>query len=384
MAAPTTSFRKKVSTKILQIPGTRPSLHNNQLLISSGVPSFDSVIGGGIAVGTAILVEEDTYGSYGKLLLKYFIAEGIVCGHSSFLATADTKPDQIVKELPSAIVDDPGAVQDAQPSSSEADDSMKIAWRYQNMSKVQAAPVSTKFGHYFDLTKVMNPEVLAKTDMRQFYLPDEEIPDRHSNSIMNPAYQKLLQDIKSHIINKNFSTSSSKQPQQQRNILRIAIHSLGSPLWGEGEVNPDSYDPSLPRFLYGLRALLRSAFASCLITVPTYIFNDTAFTRRIENMCDTVVQLESFVGSERETNPVYKDYHGLFHILKIPRLNSLTCHMPDSLDLAFKLRRKKFTIEKLHLPPELSDTASRPQEDKDVVVKPKTVGCSTGSSKLDF
>lgn len=36
---------------------------------------------------------------------------------------------------------------------------------------------------------------------------------------------------------------------------------------------------------------------------------------------------------------------GLFHLLKLPRLNSLTCHLPDTLNLAFKLKRKKFTIE---------------------------------------
>ena len=36
---------------------------------------------------------------------------------------------------------------------------------------------------------------------------------------------------------------------------------------------------------------------------------------------------------------------GLFNIVKLPRLNSLVSHMPDTLDLAFKLKRKKFTIE---------------------------------------
>ena len=36
---------------------------------------------------------------------------------------------------------------------------------------------------------------------------------------------------------------------------------------------------------------------------------------------------------------------GLFNIIKLPRLNSLQCHMPDTLDLAFKLKRKKFMIE---------------------------------------
>lgn len=33
--------------------------------------------------------------------------------------------------------------------------------------------------------------------------------------------------------------------------------------------------------------------------------------------------------------------------------------MPETLDLAFKLKRKALVIEKLHLPPDLSETVSR-------------------------
>ncbi len=121
-------------------------------------------------------------------------------------------------------------------------------------------------------------------------------------------------------------------------------------------------------------------------------------TSRLEHMCDTVLNLESFTGSDKEKNPAFKEYHGerkrgerrknkgqtfddssvlflrasrlslripilfgfvvlksncktdgsvagLFHIVKLPRLNSLQCHMPDTVDLAFKLKRKKFMIE---------------------------------------
>ncbi len=36
---------------------------------------------------------------------------------------------------------------------------------------------------------------------------------------------------------------------------------------------------------------------------------------------------------------------GLFHLRKIPCLNSLVGHFPETMDLAFKLKRKKFLIE---------------------------------------
>lgn len=63
--------------------------------------------------------------------------------------------------------------------------------------------------------------------------------------------------------------------------------------------------------------------ASVLLHVisPYFPLQEPALTRRVERLCDTVVKLESFVGSENETNPVYRDYHGkslhLFHANKL-------------------------------------------------------------------
>ena len=54
-----------------------------------------------------------------------------------------------------------------------------------------------------------------------------------------------------------------------------AVHSLGSPQWDEcGGMDHSHEDTefSLPRFLLALRVLMRSAFAVCLITIPTHLF----------------------------------------------------------------------------------------------------------------
>ena len=32
--------------------------------------------------------------------------------------------------------------------------------------------------------------------------------------------------------------------------------------------------------------------------------------RRLERLCDCVIRLESFAGSVKEQNPLYKEYHG--------------------------------------------------------------------------
>lgn len=41
----TTSFQKKTRTKLISIPGSRPSVQNGQLLVSTGVTSLDYLLG---------------------------------------------------------------------------------------------------------------------------------------------------------------------------------------------------------------------------------------------------------------------------------------------------------------------------------------------------
>ena len=70
----------------------------------------------------------------------------------------------------------------------------------------------------------------------------------------------------------------------QRKVLRVALQSLGSPLWlDEGGV-VDSTHP-LPRFLHRLRALLRRAYAVAVVTVPTHLMQVRFKTRLYVYAC---------------------------------------------------------------------------------------------------
>ncbi|XP_050003110.1 elongator complex protein 4 isoform X1 [Alexandromys fortis] len=354
----TSSFQRKSKAsgadgggpRLLSIAGTRPSVRNGQLLVSTGLPALDQLLGGGLAVGTVLLIEEDKYNIYSPLLFKYFLAEGIVNGHTVLVASAREKPADILQELPAPLLDDNGKkeIEDIHdPKTPEADVSMKIAWRYQFLPKMQAGPVSSsRFGHYYDISKRIPPELLGSSKWHGFFLTEHITSDLKGESCsLSRGYMKLLQFIQNIIYTEGFDGSNPQK--KQKNILRIGIQNLGSPLWGDDICCTEDCDNnhSLTKFLYVLRGLLRTSLSVCIITVPTHLIQNEAIITRVRNLSDTAVGLESFVGSEKETNPLYKDYHGLIYIRKIPRLNNLTCDESDVKDLAFKLKRKLFSIE---------------------------------------
>ncbi|XP_050811099.1 elongator complex protein 4 isoform X3 [Gopherus flavomarginatus] len=349
-----TSFQRKVpaSSRLAAIAGTRPSVRHGQLLLSSGLPSLDCVLGGGLAVGTLLLIEEDKYSIYSNLLFKYFLAEGIVCGHNLFVASAKEDPADILKELPAPLFDDAHKNQvhekeTAIKSKQESQESMKIAWRYQNLPRIEVSPAaSARIGHYYDVSKMVSPELLQSTKWHRFFLPEEmSLHPEIKTCNMTCGYTRLLQSIQRIIYQEGFDGSYPQK--KQKNILRIGIQSLGSVLWGDDICCTDNPEDiySLTKFLYVLRGLLRMSLSACIITVPAHLIQNKAIMERVTNLSDTVVGLESFIGSERETNPLYKDYQGLIHVHKIPRLNSLICDVSGTKDLAFRLKRKLFTIE---------------------------------------
>ncbi|XP_006883787.1 PREDICTED: elongator complex protein 4 [Elephantulus edwardii] len=381
-------------SRLVSIPGTRPSVRNGQLLVSTGLPALDQLLGGGLAVGTVLLIEEDKYNIYSPLLFKYFLAEGIISGHTLLVASAKEDPADILQKLPAPLLDDNYKKESDEDTCNyktpESNTEMKIAWRYQLLPKMDAVPVSSsRFGHYYDVSKRISKELIEASKWHRFFLPE-----KLSSSLkvepcsLNPGYLKLLHFIQSIICEEGFDGSNSQK--KQKNILRIGIQNLGSPLWGDDICCVENSDNShsLTKFLYVLRGLLRTSLSACIITMPSHLIQNKAVIARVRNLSDTVVGLEPFAGSEKETNPLYKDYHGLIHIQQIPRLNNLTCDVSDVKDLAFKLKRKLFTIERLHLPPDLSDTVSRSSK-QDLAESAKLLGpgcgmMAGGKKHLDF
>jgi len=117
--------------------------------------------------------------------------------------------------------------------------------------------------------------------------------------------------------------------------------------------------------MLSLKALLRNCMGVGVVTVPSALLHNDHFKQKISSIADFVINLTAF-DSQENVSPVYKDYHGIIKINRIASLGVLTppLHLiKDDNELVFKSRRTKFEIERFHLPPDLSVTASRDQKD---------------------
>lgn len=359
----------------MSISGTK--LKNYTTYISSGIPSLDHVVGGGLPAGSILMIEEDVLNNYCRVMSKYFLAEGVVCNHSMLIATLDEHPEDLVQELPQPCTIAP---EDEAPNTQLESDvnRMKIAWRYEGLGQVESSfGQNATFGHHFDLSKHLSSESLKNCDIN-YWVGDHE--EETPSGFQNIQYLSLLQKIKELTSKEEYQTNY----KGKQNILRICILSLGSPLWmaldcDEENADPRNYGQDLLKFMYCLRVIIRDTNSLVFVTSPTHLFDEDTLIKRLQYSVDNAVKLESFAGSSRETNPVFKDYNGLFHITKLSAINSMVPFVPPSLDLAFKLRRKKFIIEKLHLPPELSETSEREQDD--IILSPVSCG---GFKKKDI
>ncbi|KAL5286261.1 ELP4 family protein [Megaselia abdita] len=338
------SFRKRTQ-ETKAIPGTRSSLYNGQTIASTGNPSLDHILGGGVQIGSLLLIEEDPHVVYSKVLAKYFLAEGVVSKQSLFFGSLDDEPEDLLKKLPKPVEEDSN-------TSSETSPDMRIAWRYNDLPQVNSEQGGQKIGHHFNILEQMSSEDLKESDISTW-----------SKGSFSELIKKLAQKVKT---------------VKEDSVLRICLTSLGSPLWYSENLE---FSKDILKFLTILRAILRTYNTIAFVTIPMGLLEkiDEKLVPRIRNLADYSIQLDSFAGTDRETVPAFKEYNGILNIRKLSALNTLTAFNPETTDLAFKLRRKKFVIEKFHLPPELQD-AENPQDD----IVPSLSCGGSGKKSLDF
>jgi elongator complex protein 4 len=259
--------------------GVKLSIQNGLPLTSTGIPSIDDVFGGGLPLGSVLLIKEDRSTSYATTMLQYFLAQGAVQiqQEASKLVIVSADKMDLLETLPWLHIKrqtDNGLDQKKQKLDEKVDD-MTIAWRYKNQPKISSEISVSQIQHgycnTFDLTTRIPPSALSQVKENTI-----QINPRGSN----------LEQIMSH-----FPQTTSGPP------IRIAISSFASPNWTGWK------ETELVRFLLNLRQVVRRHSAVAVVTVPAYLYGDAPglgvnkLVRRWEHLADAVLEVESFEGT---------------------------------------------------------------------------------------
>ncbi len=149
------SFKRKGTSKpgLPTYSGTRTSPGSTQTLITStGISSLDDILGGGLPLSCSLVIAApDKHSSYGELVLKYFVAQGLVAGHKMCVIGGAEELSQFVKEcmwLPKGSNSTQEAEEDEEEKGNDLAQKVKIAWRYENMKQFKTTVGSSSLCVY--------------------------------------------------------------------------------------------------------------------------------------------------------------------------------------------------------------------------------------------
>ncbi|RXK40459.1 hypothetical protein M231_02292 [Tremella mesenterica] len=428
------SFTRRIPPSTPAPAGTHPSPSTSLPLISTGLPALDDLLGGGLPLSSILLVlSPDPHSSWGKLVSRYFLAQGLSTGQNVSVISGEEEGKELVKgcmwfiplnsqhdqdsslendRLPlknsthksptrSVHEDEAGPskeypekdikpengamekekmnqmdkkkgsglrkVNEGSESEGEGIEDVdmgergKIAWRYHSMNKFETT-ISTSnhlsLMHTIPSTTIQKME--AGNQLR--YLPLTSQTDHISSS--NKSGRGILEHV---LLSLHDDIKKNGRKDQ---VGRYVLHDFGSADWGNLTAD------QIHRFLHSLRSLLKGTNSSAIITLPPWLVTSppsdlerTEWVNSLSWSVDACIELRGF-GDDPTLPILFPQSHGTFHLHSFPTSHTL---LPPTLrhssllgistttssasggggagenNLSFRLKRKAFVIERMHL-----------------------------------
>ncbi|KAH0466486.1 hypothetical protein IEQ34_003724 [Dendrobium chrysotoxum] len=183
------SFSRNTSTSAASrasapTPGSRIGA-GGATFVSSGIPDLDRILGGGFLLGSLVMVMEDAEAPHHLLLLRNFMAQGVVHCQPLLFASPAEDPRAFLGTLPAPVAASKEERQRAPgPGQDEQEQGLRIAWQYKKyfgeqqasdahnkgafttcmkikLSPLLLADVKQEFGNNFDLRKSIERHMLS-------------------------------------------------------------------------------------------------------------------------------------------------------------------------------------------------------------------------------
>ena len=356
-AVPSGDFSKNEGFKH---PGVKPSsVLSNISCISTGTKDIDTIlVHGGLPTNTSLLIEEDGSTDFSGVLIKKFVAEGIVqnrrtgklINHCIVIGMDSTFGNELPdvyagnrKERKKKLVKE----QEGKLSVSNinAGNELKIAWRYRKDIADATSNMNTaireldeskypEYNHQFDLTTSIRP---SPDSSEITYIPLDN-------------YENVLDSVKRTV---------ERELKNGDKMIRIAVPYMLNPMiYGCDDLI--DFD-SVAAFIFNLRRIINSheGRLSMVASMSSELYEDTVLLSKLEELLfDGIIRLVPF---PHELNvlmeKVYKTQRekikqGYVDIYRVPIVSSMGLMEKRLKEYSFKNSKTNFHVEQWSIPVE--------------------------------
>ncbi|EPS70699.1 hypothetical protein M569_04062 [Genlisea aurea] len=346
-----TSFSRNSSGETSNAIARSPGLKlgpNGTMLLSSGIPDLDKIIGGGFSLGSFVVVMEDPEAPHHMLLLRNFMSQGLVHHQPLIYASPSMDPKGFLGTLP-----DPVFPKEEKPVASETVQGrgLRIAWQYKkyfdehNPENHQKGKVkAVLYGHNLSLILIGSTYIMAVGNSE--YCCDFDLQKPLKRQFFNGCLIECISLKKSNDLESfhgRCSSFLSQIPGNNRNLHggRIAVQSLCSP-----QCEFSQEEGKMVSFVRSLKKLTRSTNFVAVVTFSPSLVS-TAFSKRLQHLADTLVSVKAILDEDKELNRLltgYKDMVGLLCVHKVSRINSQVPTILDANTFSMKLQKRRYLV----------------------------------------
>lgn len=327
----TSSFSRNVAAaSSSQVPGLKHG-PNGTIFLSSGIADLDRILGGGFALGSLVLVMEDSDAPHHMLLLRNFMSQGLVHDQPLLYASPAKEPRAFLGTLPTPVSSKDGKSR----HDTEQEKALRIAWQYKKYFGEQS----------FDSLRDGKAAYCNDFDLRK-PLERHALSGRHIDcvSLQNSPTLATLHD--------RCSAFLGQMPRFDGNISsagRIAIQSLCAPHCEFSE-----REREVLGFVRSLKSMVRSSNTVAVITFPSSLISPTTL-KSWQHLADIVLSVRAIPDEDKELAQLltgYQDMLGFLSIHKVARFNTQVPVILEATTFSIKLhKRRTLSLECLNQAP---------------------------------
>ncbi|KAB2051935.1 hypothetical protein ERO13_A12G078265v2 [Gossypium hirsutum] len=319
----TSTFSRNLSTAA---PSHGPGLKcgpNGTVFLSSGIPDLDKILGGGFPLGSLVMVMEDAEAPHHMLLLRNFMAQGLVLGQPLLYSSPARDPRGFLGTLPSPAASKDDKSRERDPDQEKG---LRIAWQYKKYlgeSQLDGQRDSKhEYSNEFDLRKPLERHFING-------------PRIDCVSIQDCPDLSTLRD--------RCATFLSQFPRNDGSIScagRIAIQSFCAPQCAYSNMEWDMLS-----FIRYLKSMVRSSNSVAIITFPPLL--SPSFCKRWQHMADTLLSVKAIQDEDKELAQLltgYQDMVGFLNVHKVARINTQVPVILEATTFSIKLQKRRYLV----------------------------------------